>query len=261
MGSVAAQTNDSFSDGDFSTNPTWSGSTAQFIINGTQQLQLNSTLAGTSYVSTDFSVSSIDDFEWQVYVKQSFSPSGSNYGRVYLVSDESDLTKPLNGYYLQFGEAGSNDAVELFRQTGSVSTSVCRASNGAIATSFALRLKVLRDHTGFWKLFVDYAGGTRFVLEASSTDVAHTSSSFLGVVCIYTASNAAKFYYDDFYAGPTQADTTPPALQSIQVHSSTEILLIFPRPWTRRANQFLIIRSIKTLVFHKPQPSNPTPKP
>lgn len=224
---LAAQTNDSFSDGNFSANPTWSGSTAQFITNGSQQLQLNNTVAGTSYLSTDFSVFSIDDFEWQVYVKQGFSPSGSNYGRVYLVSDESDLTKPLNGYYVQFGEAGSNDAVELFRQTGPVSTSVCRASNGVIATSFALRIKVARDHTGIWKLFIDYEGGTSFTLEASGADNAHTSSSFLGVLCVYTVSNAAKFYYDDFYTGAARTDTTPPSLESIQVQSSSEVLLIF----------------------------------
>jgi hypothetical protein len=225
-----AQTNDSFSDGDFSTNPTWSGSTTQFIINGTQQLQLNNSLAGTSFLSTVFSASPIADFEWQVYVKQGFSPSGSNYGRVYLVSDESDLTKPLNGYYLQFGEAGSGDAVELFQQAGSVRTSVCRASNGAIAGAFALRIKITRDHDGLWKLFLDYTGGTSFILEASATNVAHTSSTFLGVVCTYTASNGAKFYFDDFYAGPAQADTTPPALQSIQVPSDREILLIFSEP-------------------------------
>ena len=222
-----AQTNDSFSDGDFSANPPWSGSTAQFIINGTHQLQLSNTLAGTSFLFTDFSASSIDDFEWQVYVKQSFSPSGSNYGRVYLVSDASDLTKPLNGYYLQFGEAGSTDAVELFRQTGTVSASVCRASGGAIAAAFALRIKVTRDRTGFWKLFVDYTGGTAFLLESSGTDITHTSSSFLGVMCTYTISNAAKFYYDDFHAGPAQVDRTPPSLQSIRVPSDSEVLLIF----------------------------------
>ncbi len=49
-------------------------------------------------------------------MKQSFSSSATNNGRVYLASDQSDLTKPLNGYYLQFGEANSNDAIELFRQ-------------------------------------------------------------------------------------------------------------------------------------------------
>src|SRR5260221_12297763 len=69
-----AQTNDSFSDGELFTNPTWSGSTAQFIINATQQLQLNSTLAGTSFLSTDFSASSIDDFEWRLYLNQNLCP-------------------------------------------------------------------------------------------------------------------------------------------------------------------------------------------
>ena len=224
---LAAQTSDSFSDGNFTANPTWSGSTAQFTINTSQQLQLINTVAGTSYLSTDFSAFSIDDFEWHVYVKQGFSPSGSNYGRVYLVSDESDLTKSLNGYYVQFGEAGSNDAVEIFRQTGMFSTSVCRASTGVIAASFALRIKIVRDHTGVWKLFVDYAGGTNFTLEGSGADNVHTSSSFLGLLCVYTVSNAAKFYYDDFYAGPAQTDTTPPSLESIQVQSSSKVLLIF----------------------------------
>src|SRR6185295_2101412 len=136
------QLQDDFSDGDFSNNPVWSGSTSQFSVNSSKQLQLNNTVAGQSYLSTPFSTNSLDGFEWQVYVKQAFSSSASNYGRVYLTSDQSDLTKPLNGYYLQFGEANSNDAIELFRQSGSTSVSVCRGTNAAIANSFAVRVKV-----------------------------------------------------------------------------------------------------------------------
>ena len=46
-------------------------------------------------------------------------------------------------------------------------------------------------------------------------------------MCTYTASNAAKFYFDDFYAGPILGDTSPPALESVQVLSPTEMMLIF----------------------------------
>lgn len=165
--------------------------------------------------------------EWQVYVKQTFSSSGSNFGRVYLVSNQSNLTGPLNGYYLQFGEAGSADAVELFRQSGLISSSVCRATNGSIAASFNLRVRVLRSNTGLWKLMIDYSGGTNFVLEASGTDATFNSSSALGVVCVYTASNANKFFYDDFFMGPEIVDLLPPTIVSVTPLSSTELEIIF----------------------------------
>src|SRR5882724_2432502 len=131
-----AQLADDFSDGDFTNNPTWSGSTSQFTVNTSKQLQLNNSAAGQSYLSVPFAASSLNNYEWQIYIKQSFSPSGTNYGRFYLTSDKADLTQSLNGYYLQFGEALGNDAIELFRQAGSAApTSVCRGTAAAIATS------------------------------------------------------------------------------------------------------------------------------
>src|SRR5438128_12608182 len=105
-----------FNDGNFTSDPVWSGSQSQFIINGSQQLQLNNTVAGISYLATPFGAASMDGFEWEAYIKQTFAPSGSNFGRIYLAADHENLSAPLNGYYLQLGEAGSNDAVELFRQ-------------------------------------------------------------------------------------------------------------------------------------------------
>ncbi|HEV8515929.1 MAG TPA: lamin tail domain-containing protein [Cyclobacteriaceae bacterium] len=223
------QLQDDFSDGDFSNNPAWSGSTSQFIVNSSKQLQLSNTVAGQSYLSTPFSTNSIDGYEWQAYVKQTFSSSASNYGRIYLVSDQADLTKPLNGYYLQFGEVNNNDAIELFRQSGSTSISVCRGTNAAIANSFAVRVKVSRDQTGLWKLYVDYSGGNNFTLNASGTDLTFSSSSFFGIRCTYTVTNASKFYYDDFLiiAPPPPADTTPPTIVNVQTTSFNAVSVLF----------------------------------
>ncbi len=224
---VIAQFQDDFTDGDFNNIPTWSGDTAQFTVNASQQLQLNSAGAATSYLSVANTMSSLDNTEWRFWIKQSFSPSGSNYGRVYLVSDQAILTGPLNGYYLQFGEALSLDAIELFRMDGSTLTSVCRGNDAEIASSFTVGVKVTRNTSGLWSLSVDAAGGTNYVLEATGTDATYSTSAYLGVECVYTSSNATKFYFDDFYAGGGSADVTPPTIISATAVSATQVDVLF----------------------------------
>ena len=196
---------DDFNDGEFAN---WSGSISHFIINPGHQLQLNNTVASTSYLTTSFAPDQAD-VEWNVYVRQAFAGSANNYGRIYLLSDKQDLTQSTEGYYLQLGEAGNNDAVELFRQTGVTSVSVCRAGNATIASSFAIRIKVTRSSAGQWLLLIDYNGGTDYVEAASGVDATYTAGQWTGIVCVYTAGNATRFFYDDYYAGPTKPDPVP----------------------------------------------------
>ncbi len=59
-----AQLSDNFSDGDFTQNPVWQGSTGDFIVNGAGELQLNSALAGASYLSTPHLLSNLTNKEW-----------------------------------------------------------------------------------------------------------------------------------------------------------------------------------------------------
>lgn len=209
---VSAQFTDDFEDGSLTDGPVWTGSATFEAAAG--KLHLNDVAAGTSYLQSDFAMPSLDNMEWRVQVRQNFAPSANNYGRVYLASDQADLTGPLNGYFLQFGENGSLDAVELFEQNGTNTVSVCRGTDGQIAAAFIVGIRVMRDGTGTWSLWVDPAGGTNYALEASGSDGVFTSSLHLGVRCTYTVSNVANFYYDDVYAGPTIVDTTPPAIVS-----------------------------------------------
>lgn len=222
-----AQLSDNFNDGDFTTGTTWTGNTAVYTVNAGLRMQLNNTVAATTYMSTPYSAASIDNFEWNILVQQAFAGSASNFGRVYLVSDQADVTGSLNGYYLQFGEAGSTDAIELFRQTGLTSTSVCRGPNGSIAASFTVRIRVLRDAAGFWEVFADHAGGTAYVLEASGTDMTHTTSAHFGMRATYTVSNADKFYYDDIYMGPEIVDNVPPQPVSATPLSANTLDVMF----------------------------------
>lgn len=224
---VRAQITENFSDGNFSYSLFWTGDTSEFIVNTSQQLQLDNTIAGSSYLSTQSPATLLDSTEWRFYIKQSFSPSSGNYGRVYLASNQANLEGTLNGYYLQFGESGSLDAVELFRQTGVTNTSIARGTNAQIAASFALGIKVTRDASGNWKLYIDTTGGTGYLLQASGTDNTYTATNYFGVATVYTASNASKFYFDDFYNGPITIDTLAPAIISSSVISDTQVDVLF----------------------------------
>ncbi len=223
----SAQITDNFTDGDFTNNPVWSGDASEFIVNTSKQLQLNNTVAGASYLSTPSPASTLNNTEWRFYIKQSFAPSSLNYGRVYLASDQANLEGPLNGYYLQFGESGSMDAVELLRQTGVNSTSIARGNNAEIANSFAIGIKVTRNAAGLWSLSIDLTGGTAYTFEISGNDNTYTTTSFWGVATVYSSSNAAKFYFDNFYNGPLVVDVIPPTVLSAAVISSTQLDVSF----------------------------------
>ena len=219
-GEAFAQVADNFSDGNFTSNPVWSGNDTDFVVNASQQLQLNSSGTSASYLSLT-NTQSLNNCEWDFWIHLNFSPSSSNYARVYLVSNKQDLSGSLNGYYLQFGESLANDQVELFQKSGTTSTSVCRGTT-VIANAFTIGVKVTRDSTGLWKLFVDPAGGTNYAQEASGTDNTFTNSGFFGVYCKYTTTNATKFFFDDFYiyAPP---DIIPAKLDSVQIISQNKL--------------------------------------
>ena len=226
------QITDDFSDGDFTNNPTWSGDAAQFTVNTSQQLQLNSSGTGSSYLAVATSLPTLDNTEWQFYIKLNFSPSGSNNARVYLVSNSQNLKGSLNGYYLQFGENLSNDAIELFRQTGTTSVSVARGTDGFLASAFTIRVKVTRDNNGLWSIYADAAAGTNFSLQATGTDATFNNGNYFGVLCNYTSSNATNFFFDDFII-PNIADVIAPTIVSAQAISSTQADVQFSEPVTQ----------------------------
>ena len=56
----------------------------------------------------------------------------------------------------------------------------------------------------------------------------HKASSFTGIECVYTATNAAKFFYDDFSIVATLIpDIIPPTLQGITVVNTNSIDILF----------------------------------
>lgn len=214
---------DGFSDGDFTNNPTWSGNTNDFIISyldGNAVLQLNASVAGSSYLST---ASSSVVGEWEFFIRQDFSPSNNNRAFIYLMSDNPDLSAAVNGYYLRAGENLANDVFRLFRITNGVEEAEVLTGTTNISTGGGYRVKVTRDADGNWSLAVAQAYDGVLQEEATGTDNAYPSATHFGLKTNYTAGNIQKFYFD------FKIDLPPVTVSNVEVTSSTEIDIEFSK--------------------------------
>ena len=219
-----AQFQDDFSDNDFTASPEWIGDESHFQVTD-NLLKLNGPKAdGVSYLSTSSFVS--QNASWEFKVSMAFNPSGNNYARVYLISDQSDLSEPLNGYFIMIGD--SQDEVSLYRQTGLTYSKVIDGRDGILnLPAIAVRIKVVRDEIGGWQLHT--ALGTEdYMLEGSTDDNDGSVSTYFGILCTYTATRSDKFSFDDFnIQGSPVVDEIPPTLKDIEVISSHVLNLTF----------------------------------
>lgn len=224
---LQAQLSDNFNDGDLINNPGWNGDVTNFIVNANLQLQLNAPDAGSSTLSTAYEIP--DSCIWEFYLKLDFAPSNANLLRVYLQSSNSDLLSG-QGYYIEIGETGSNDAIKFYRQDGLAnSTLLGMLSAGAVASQPALaRMKIIRTGSGDWTFSVDYTGGNNPVTELLVTDdIYESGQAYFGFYCLYTATRKDKFYFDDVLCYSLVKDTKAPVFLSFDIVDEQNIDLIF----------------------------------
>jgi hypothetical protein len=213
---VKAQWSDDFSDGNYSTSPSWTGDTAEFRVNQSFQLQLNApAVSGLAYVSTSSSIGY--KASWTFLVKMEFNPSSSNYARVYLMADQADLSLPLQGYFLRIG--GTNDDLCLFRKDGDSETLLADGRDKIFNTTIVnARIKVTRDANNTWELFCDTTGGENYSLSATAIDGTFLTSSYFGVQCVYTSTRSTKFYFDDFEVSGEEYVEPKPVADTTQLY-------------------------------------------
>ena len=223
--SLFAQVSDDFADGDFTQNPTWSGATDKYIVNSNLQLQLNAEGEGTAYLSLP--ITEFETMEWQFWIREAFAPSGNNFTDVWLSADNADLSQVGNGYFLRFGEGGSADAITLFRKDVDGQQQICRGTEGNIAASFAVAVKVICDREGNWMIQTCYDNSGIYVTEAQGVDDTHGKGGHFGFSSKFTSGNAKKMYFDDVYVGPRIVDHEPPQLLTCEVIDLTHLQLAF----------------------------------
>ncbi len=216
-----AQVSDNFSDGNLTANPTWQGDVAEFQVDAALELQLNAPDAGTSLLYLPTAIA--DSAVWELYFRLEFDPSNSNRPRIYLQSDSPNLLTG-NGYYLLVGADGTGDAIQFIRQDAGTATVLGATSAGSVATSPMVRLRMIREVGGLWKLSADFAGGQNLTPQLETTDAAYgAGNQFFGFYCVYTATRKDKFFFDDINIAPLTPDTTPPVLVAATPVSASEV--------------------------------------
>ncbi len=223
---IIAQVNDNFTDGDFTSNPPWTGETSKFIVNGVNQLQLFApAVTDDAYLST--ASTAIENASWEFFVRLNFNPSSTNYARVYLVSDNENLKGALNGYFVYIG--GTADKISLFRQTGTVRTEIITGASGSVnVNNVEVKIRVTRDDIGNWTLERDTSLTDEFISEGNVFDDTHFQSAYFGVYCDYTQTRSQHFYYDDIVVtGDPYIDTDAPIFQELSITANNQLTLQF----------------------------------
>jgi hypothetical protein len=223
-----AQFTESFSDGDFTNNPAWTGNSSDWIVNTSSQLQSNNTVANsTVYITTASTLAT--EAEWSLYVNLTFNTSSTNYVDVFLIASANDLSATTtNGYFVRIGNTA--DEIALYKKVGATSTKIIDGVDGATNTSNnTIKIKVTRDAANEWKLYRDLTGGNNFFTEGSVTDNTFSTSSFFGILVKQStvASFAQKHFFDDITVQAFVPDVTPPAIVSATATSSSTVDVLF----------------------------------
>lgn len=223
---IFAQFTDDFSDGDFTSSPTWGGDVSLFTVDG-EQLRSNSAGAATYYLSTSSTIAS--DAQWQLFFDFQFGTSGANFCDVFLMADNADLNNADNGYFVRIG--GTADEISLYNLVGGTESLLIDGDDGLVnsSTSNPFVIKVTRTAANDWRLEYDDGATGNFVLQGTTNDNAVTTSSHFGLLIEQSSATGPVngHFFDDFSVGPIPIDNTPPALTSVSVLSGTELELTF----------------------------------
>ena len=199
---IFSQFSDNFNDGLFQSVPpatrsvNWTGDVEKFIVNVDLQLQLDAPATGSPAQLKTASTLSANAY-WEWWMKLNFNPTSSNYAKVYLCSDASDLTGDLNGLFIRIGHTNKN--LCLVSQKGKTTTILIDGISGRLnKTSVALHVRTKLDKEGTFSLYSKLEDETEYVLEGSCSLTNAFSSAYFGMVCTFSSTRNQSFYFDEF---------------------------------------------------------------
>jgi hypothetical protein len=213
---------DSFTDGDFLLNPTWTGDVANWEVaanslagpgaTGSNTLNLNATVAGTDYLSTQIATWNGGQ-EWGFWVGRQAGQdfTTTNQMMIWLYANEADLESPtVDGYRLLIGDNTGDDEIFLQVVTNGVGTTILTSSGSIpnLLADISFLIRVNRNNQGVFTLYTSTlptANGTGAlatdipnitnanVNQGTVTNTTYTpaANGFLGIVAVHTGGAAA----------------------------------------------------------------------
>ncbi len=221
-----AQVSDNFLDGNFTTNPVWSGEDSAFTVVSGMLRSNKSTPNTTFYLSTASTTAS--NAQWEFWVNLQFNTSSFNFVDVYLISDRADLKSTTgNGYFIRLG--GTADEVSLYKKVSGTITKIIDGTDGILNSSNStLKVKVTRSAANLFTLSRDVGATGSYATEGNVTDNSFTASSFFGIsISQSTASFIKKHFFDDISVGPIVVDKTPPTIISTTAIDASHVEVLF----------------------------------
>lgn len=229
---LSAQFVDDFSGPAVNSQADWQGDLTLFRVSENQLQLYDQQGLGNATIFAEAPTSLAAATTWRFKVQLDFSPSTSNFARIYLGANSSNLLS-ANAYYLQVGGiSGGDDALVLYRQDGTDDRQqILSGQIGAVGGSTVLaNVQITRTTDGIWTLEADYSGGTDFQMEDTAIDNDYNQLTYFGIACKYTSTRSELFYFDDLFVDPLYEDSTPPGLDTVFADSRNSIQVRFSEP-------------------------------
>lgn len=213
---------DSFTDGNFTSSPVWSGDNAAWTFRETSPVAAGATSSKTlrsrgpnttdaEYLSTPNTTWSPTEQHWSFWLgRNSQSYTTSSRAIIWLYANEANLeSATVDGYRLVIGDDSGGDEFQFQVVTNGVGTTLITSAaitNGL--TDIGVSVHVKRLTSGAWTLYtstlptVNGAGQTAFsdaettatVNQGTATNNTYTPSGtgYFGVVCYHTTTNSSR---------------------------------------------------------------------
>jgi hypothetical protein len=240
---------DSFSDGDFTSNPTWAGTDSTWLIVSNSDvaagatnsftLRLNklASVSGTQYLSTQRTGSWGTSQSWSFWLgRRGQAATNANHSIVWLWANEADLTSStVDGYRVRFGDDTGDDEVVLQRVDNGVATNIL-VSSGSVPnglTDIGFMVRVTRTTASQWTIYTSTlpsSNGTGAVAtdepdatstgvnQGTVTDDAYTdfSNGYFGFVAVHSSGSFPRqgAEFDQFRFDTSSSSSLPVQLTS-----------------------------------------------
>lgn len=219
---VPAQFTDDFSDSIFLP---WQGDTANFILNTEGVLQLQAP-AGSTSANVHVPVTFSDSMRWSIHIRLDFAPSASNRVRIWLGRTSAEIDE-TDGYLLEIGETGDQDALVFYTVDHGSAIPVARSAPGLFAAEPVDLVLLAEARQGQWT-FTDATTGIPIPLFAAYQNAIPLSAlNYFGLECNFTSTRRDKFRFDDVAVLPWQPDTIPPVCLGLEISSDRALRLRF----------------------------------